>query len=461
MQAIDKYPWTAYIGGVGSGKTHTLILAAMREMMVPGSRGLIGAPSYRMLSDVTMKKFFELVPEEWITKHSVSRNTVWLKNNAEVMFRSFDNEEALQGHDLDWFGGDEMGLVGKGVFQQMQARMRRPNGRHKGFIVGNPSGPTHWTYEYFVLKAQEYQDTYHLVSATSYENRFVPQSYTQEMEKSFGTDSLYYRRFVLGEFVAFEGAYWPNFNIRRYPDGHVLAAGPDEVRKVLKPQSEARWNFGRVLDFGFEHPFTLMWWVHDGHTIVFYDEYYKRHSTIREHLIEIKAREAEHRKWFGVHSNSVTWSDHDAQGRWEVANCTDWEGRNIGFECSPCEKKKFVMDSIVAVQSLIQQNRLYISERCKNAQMEIPSYRAKPSSHSQNSAATGKTTKEEPIKEKDDTCDCLRMAVWMELRGVLNFLRASDEIGYQEPKPFDEDFIRVRPNNLHEAFSEFGSTSLD
>lgn len=454
MDGTDQYPFCAYIGGVGSGKTHTLILQALREASIPGTRGLIGAPSYRMLYDVTMKKFFELCPESWIENYSVTRNFVLLKNGSEIIFRSFDNEDSLQGHDLDWFGGDEMGLTTIGVFRQMQARLRRPGGRHKGFVVGNPSGPTHWTYDYFVLKAQQYPETYKLISATSYENSFIPDSYTSEMEKSYGKDSLYYKRFVLGEFVAFEGAYWPNFNIRFHPEGHILHGRLEdglptlaELNLVLKPQSEVAWNWGRVLDFGFEHPWVLMWWVHDGNTIVFFDEYYQRHSTIREHMMTIKAHEKVHRALYGAHVPAVSWTDHDAQGRWEVQNCLDLEGNNIGFNCSPAEKNKAVMDSIICVQSLIEQNRLFISGACEHARIEIPSYRAKPME------GKGKTAKEEPIKEKDDTCDCLRMACWMELRGVTSFMR-------EEKMPLIVP-ARVTPSNIAQEFQEYGANLLN
>jgi hypothetical protein len=275
------------------------------------------------------------------------------------------------------------------------------------------------------------------------------------MEKSYGKDTLYYKRFVMGQFVAFEGAYWPNFRVTPYPDGHVLPLELKAIEKVLKPRSEVNWNFGRVLDFGFEHPWVLMWWVHDGHTIVFYDEYYRRHATIKEHLLEIKKREYDHRRIFGVHMPMVTWTDHDAQDRWEIENCTDSEGKPLGFACSPSEKK--VMESILCVQSLIEQDRMYITDKCINARIEIPSYRAKPSD---------KTVKEEPIKEKDDTCDAIRYACWMELKGVLNFLRREDTDVDPILQPTIKvpshatQFVRVRPSTMGNELSGYGPEGL-
>jgi hypothetical protein len=35
----------------------------------------------------------------------------------------------------------------------LQGRLRKQDSARKGFVVGNPAGPTHWTYDYFVTKA--------------------------------------------------------------------------------------------------------------------------------------------------------------------------------------------------------------------------------------------------------------------------------------------------------------------
>ena len=427
LQACDKHQHAAYIGGFGSGKTHILVVQILREATRARSFGLVGAPTYRLLSDTTMRKFFELCPKQWIVNFAKSDYRVDLINGTEIIFRSLDMPERLTNLGLDWFAIDELGEIKLDTFRMLQGRLRNPGGSHHGFGVGNPAGPVHWTYEYFVLKAQDYPDTYNLTQATTYENTFVDKSYAIGLEKSYGVGTLYYRRFVLGEFVAFEGAYWPNFDIRPYASGGMVLT-IDEIPKVLNPNK--KWVYGRVLDFGFEHPFCLLWWVHDGTTMVFYDEYHKRHTSIREHLEAIRKHEKEHQKWFGAFSYSATWTDHDAQARYEIENCKDLSGRFIGFTCSPSEKT--VMDSILLVQALVERNGLYITEQCKQSRIEIPSYRAKPN-----------VAQEAPIKEDDDTCDCVRMACWMEMPHMKQFVRS-----------FSHNII---PDNLE----EIGPTALE
>lgn len=413
MQAAQRVPYPAYIGGFGSGKTHILIIQVLIEAQIP-SYGLIGAPSYRMLADTTQRKFFELCPPQWIRSFHKSENRVRLINGSEIIFRSLDAPERLTNLGLDWFALDEIGEVKMETFRMLQGRLRKPGGSHHGFGVGNPAGPTHWTYDYFVLKALDMPDRYHLTQATSYENTFLTSKYAEEMAASFGVDTLYYKRFVLGQFVAFEGAYWANFSLQPWPLGHVCKI--EHIETILGPKDT--WKFGKGLDFGFEHPFTLLWYVTNGKDIIFFDEYHARHLTIKEHCLKIRQKEQEHQQWLGQHATDWAYTDHDAQARAEIENCVNDAGDNIGFSCIIAEKK--VLEGILLVQTLIGQNRIYITDKCPQTRIEIPSYRSKQN-----------VDKEQPIKEKDDTCDVVRMVCQMELAHTIAFLRAR-QVGYTE-----------------------------
>jgi len=405
MDNCDEARYSGYIGGFGSGKTHVLVLEAMREGQHMYTRGLIGAPTYKMLEDTTQKKFFDIVPPSWISSYSKSRNIVRLRSGTEILFRSLERPERLSGLELDWFGLDEIGEVKEKTFKMLQGRLRRPGGRHKGFGTGNPPGPTHWTYHYFVEMAKKHPEVYRLVQATSYENLFLPSHYTEDMDISFGVGTVYHRRYVLGEFAAFEGAYWINFDSRYYEDGgHKL-----HMEQVLgRLQGTPHW--GKVIDFGFEHPFVCLWYVTDGNVIIFFDEYYQKHGLIRYHCQQIKIHEAMHQKVFGAHTIGPAYTDHEAVSRAEITACKDEHGHNIGFECIMTEKR--VMESILLVQTLFGQRKLYISDLCKITLSEVPSYRAK-----------GDVVGEEPLRENDDTCSCLRYACWPEMSHTMIWKR--------------------------------------
>ena len=333
-----------------------------------------------------------------------------MHNGTEILFRSLDAPERLTNLEVDWFALDEIGEVKLETFRMLQGRLRKLGGCHRGVVVGNPAGPTHWTFDYYVHKAKLYPEAYRLVHATSYENLFLDPSYTLEMERSYGKDSPYYKRFVLGLFVAFEGAYYPHFSIEPWPKGHVCEL--PEVDGILgQPR-----RFGRVIDFGYEHPFCCLWYATDNTKIIFYDEYYQRHRTIKEHCLKIRAMDEEHMSRWGFPYAPHALSDHEAIPRAEIEHCVDDTGQSIGFPCIPGEKRN-VLSGILLVQSMIERHLLLITDRCKETRMELPSYRAK---------AEDKSTKETPYKVRDHTCDCVRMACMTELAHMAPHLRKKE-----------------------------------
>lgn len=405
----DDARYSAYLGGFGSGKTHILTIQSLRAGGGAfASRGLIGAPTYKMLEDTTQKKFFEICPPSWIADFQKAKGTVLLRNGSEILFRSLERPERLSGLDLNWFGLDEIGEVKEETFKMLQGRLRRFGPRNNGFGVGNPPGPSHWTYRYFVELALKHPEVYRLIQASSRENTFLPSHFVDDMDVSFGIGTTYHKRFVLGLFAAFEGAYWGDFNLDYYDDGGQKLR-IDQVMGVFTSPP----RFGKVVDFGFEHPLACLWYATDGESIVFFDEYVQQHALIKWHCLQIRDHEKEHQKWFGMHLIGPAYTDHDAVSRAEFSAAKDDDGNSIGFDCIPSEKR--VMESILLVQTLINKRKLFIVEHCKETLRQVPSYRAKRD-----------VIGEEPIKIDEDTCACIRYACWSEMQQTMTFKRYAD-----------------------------------
>lgn len=402
FQNCDEIPYSAYIGGFGSGKTHCLVLQILRESSRP-SLGLVGAPTYRMLADTTQRKFFELCPPSWIQVFVKSENRVVLTNGTEILFRSLEAPEKLRNLGLSWFALDEIGDCELETYRMLQGRLRLPESSLHGCCVGNPQGPAHWTYTYFV---ENQNPSYRLVQAASYENTFLPKQYLHEMETSFGKGSLYYKRFVLGLFVASEGAIWPNFSPLPYPGGHIIP--PDKLFSHVRPL-----RFFKVIDFGIVHPFACLWFVTDGEKIVCFDEYFASHQPILQHCLSIQQHEKEHDIKYGAHDHSIAYTDHDAVARTEIEYCTDENDVPVGFTCIPAEKK--VLQGIILVSTLLERKVLLFTENCKKTIKQIASYHAKPPEKS--------AGHEVPVKKDDDACDCVRMGCVMETPRATDFIR--------------------------------------
>jgi phage terminase large subunit-like protein len=93
-----------YVGGVGAGKTFAgAARAVLRMIEDPGSLGLIGAPTYPMLRDATLRAFLELLPRPLIHRYQRAQERLALANGSEVLFRSLETPDRAHGLNLAWF----------------------------------------------------------------------------------------------------------------------------------------------------------------------------------------------------------------------------------------------------------------------------------------------------------------------------------------------------------------------
>src|SRR4051812_46964577 len=97
-------------GPVGTGKTVALCYRAlMAAAENPGRTGLIGAPTFPMLRDITIRTMLEIIEERGMPKsYNRSDKVLYLKRSGStIKFRSVLDYERLRGTNLAWFGLDE------------------------------------------------------------------------------------------------------------------------------------------------------------------------------------------------------------------------------------------------------------------------------------------------------------------------------------------------------------------
>lgn len=149
--AEEKY--SGFSGPVGTGKTMALCCRALIEATNnPGRRGLIGAPTYPMLRDVTIRTMLELLDERGTPfDYMRGQHLLYLKRcRAEIVFRSLENYERLRGANLAWFGVDELTYCHEQAWQRLEARLRDPLANHLcAFAVWTPKGYD-WVYRRFI-----------------------------------------------------------------------------------------------------------------------------------------------------------------------------------------------------------------------------------------------------------------------------------------------------------------------
>lgn len=191
-----------FSGPVGSGKSQALCQEAIKlAYLNAGRTGLIGAPTYPMLRDVTQAALFEILEKNGIPyDFNKSDNVLAFRDTgSRIVFRSVDEYERLRGTNLAWFGVDELTYAPEEAWLRLEARLRDPLAKRRcGFAVWTPRG-FDWVYRKFIA---EPVDGYHVTKGKPYENRFllekVPEYYKQ-LERSY--DSALYQQEVLGEYL--------------------------------------------------------------------------------------------------------------------------------------------------------------------------------------------------------------------------------------------------------------------
>jgi predicted phage terminase large subunit-like protein len=179
---------TAFIGGVGSGKTRASVLKALSQPS--NTHGMLIAPTFPMLKDAMLRTFLEIA-RPFLVTFNQSDLHARLVNGTEIMFRSADNPERLRGPNLGWAGLDEAALMDRTALDIMLGRLRESPGRM--WFTTTPKGKNHWLHEYIKT------DGVHVVRARSMDNPYLPQWFLDRLERSYASD--FYRQEVLGDFI--------------------------------------------------------------------------------------------------------------------------------------------------------------------------------------------------------------------------------------------------------------------
>jgi hypothetical protein len=192
-----------FSGPVGSGKSRALVHEAIRLTMVnPGLLGLIGAPTYPMLRDVTQRAIFEELEDNDIPFEFRKQENLltMLDTGSEIIFRSLDTPDRLRGTNLAWFGIDELTYCHEQAWLRLQARLRHPLASELcGFGVWTPNG-FDWVYDRFI--GPEKLSGYDAILAQPYENTYLPGDFYATLQCSY--DAKFAAQEVLGQYLSLQ-----------------------------------------------------------------------------------------------------------------------------------------------------------------------------------------------------------------------------------------------------------------
>ena len=350
----SRKKWDAVIcdGAVRSGKTACLGLSFFCWAMERFD-GKAFALCGKTVGAVRRNLLRELLPAlremGFVCEHTISRSQMTVsregRENVFYLFGGMDERSAdlIQGLTLAGVLLDEVVLMPRSFVEQACARCSVEGA--KLWFSCNPEGPQHWFYKEWICKAQERNALY--LHFTMKDNPALSDKVRKRYEQMF--KGTFYRRFVLGEWVAAEGLVYDRFREEDCPE---------------VPEGEMeQWCIS--CDYGTINPASFgLWGLRDGVWYRVEEFYYDskrngRQLTDGEYVERLK-------KLAGEREIRCVVVDPSAASFMELLRRDGWR---------VMKAKNDVLTGIRITAELLRKKKLVICKGCRDAIREFALYR--------------------------------------------------------------------------------------
>ena len=172
---------------------------------------LIFAPTYKILSQATLRTFFKWFPKG-LGNYQKGESRIILNNGGIIWVRSVDNPDAIEGLTCRRAWGDEFGLVQQSVFDKLQERLTQPDGEPNGrcILTTTPYGSKNsWINQNLIEKRHELPWLEYINFSTK-DNTYISHE-VFDRAKQTRREEIFLRDF-LGIYVSMEGMVYPEFD---------------------------------------------------------------------------------------------------------------------------------------------------------------------------------------------------------------------------------------------------------
>lgn len=309
---LSPVPQLLYSGRYGSSKSRTLCEKAdYRCRAFPGARVVIARKRRTDLGQTTLPVLLEQTvsahERAWGWRVSADGgSTLHYRNGSRILCVGLDNPGKLRSGEFDLALVDQCEELEEEEWNAILGRLRHRVGPYRqlaGFC--NPASPSHFLFKRFRPDLGSHiewsiEPTTLLDGVTQ-----VPAGAPlREVVVAGGADNIenlehdyqmllqsytggYRDRYVLGRWVAFEGALFDKFDERF----HVRARPAEWAEWGGFPPPN--WKRVRSVDFGYAAPFVLQWWARSPEGVFWlYREIYRTQRLVADHAKVAKACEA-------------------------------------------------------------------------------------------------------------------------------------------------------------------------
>lgn len=217
--------WNIKTGATRSGKTYgDYLLLPKRLMAGHGKEGfnVILGNTRGTLSRNVIEPMQELYGTRFVSKiHSDSTAEMFGEKVYCLGADSKTHQDRIRGMSIKYCYGDEITTWNEEVFTMLQSRLDKPYSIFDGTC--NPEGSHHWFRKFLTGKADIYEQKYCID-----DNPYLDPMFVENLKREY-EGTVYYDRYILGEWVAAEGAIY-----RRFADNKELFVVDDiDPREII------------------------------------------------------------------------------------------------------------------------------------------------------------------------------------------------------------------------------------
>jgi len=356
-------------GGAGSGKSHvTSQKILIRVASEQNHRILIVRKVARTIRASVFQMFRDLIAGEGLShKFKINKSDMTIEcidTGSQLLFFGLDDVEKLKsiaGITSVWI--EEASEISQDDFDQLNLRLRvlRDDVYMQIILSFNPVSSEHWLKKKFFDTGVE--DTY-IQKTTYHDNRFLPDEYIKVFDDLKSTNPTFYKIYALGEWGTLKGLIYEDYNTI------------EEMPKYFEKEYVG-------LDFGFNHPYSIVHTMIDGRNI-YVDEIVYETGWENKKVIEYINDKY---SWM---KNKKIFAD---SARPDLIN----EWKNSGFNIDKANK------SVFAGINTVKSFNIFVTKRSSNIIRELNLYSWKEDRDG--------NTLDEPIKLNDDAMDALRYSL--------------------------------------------------
>jgi phage terminase large subunit len=372
--------------GIQSGKTFLGTYWSLRKIATfPDKTGIIVAPTYKILQQATLKKFFDIAPS-YRKFYKEQKGEIVLPSGAVIFCRSADNPLGLEGITAHWIWLDEGGQCSLLTWTVLRSRVSMTGGQV--FITTTPYNMG-WLYKDFFVPWRDKQDSsLSFFTWRSTDNPYFNQKFYDDEKRRLRPEE-FSRRYE-GQFNKMMGLVYDL---------------PKELE--VAPLDTTTKTEARIMgvDWGFRNPAAIaVLYLRDQEWYVV-DEWKESGKTTAEIIQVINNKLSEHK----VRSVYPDPAEPD-----RIEEC-----RRAGVPIMNANKD--VRGGISQIQQLIREKRFKVCNNCVQTLDEVSMYHYPEPQEN-------KAEKDEPVKFNDHILDSTRYAIHSYVPALQYDMKASSPV---------------------------------